>query len=310
MHEKLLGEIAYQYYVTRLSQDEISKRYNIGRSTISRMIKQAVESNIVEFKINDIDEDLINLKNHILKMYPINYIEISKSSPSSSIHDKNSTLGLEATQLINRLVNNNQNIGISWGQALAETVSHLKKRSLNKVTIIPLVGGPSNTNNQHHINSLVHEFAHKTNGDSLFINASAVSKNKQTFDKTISSQQFRQIQSYWTKLDIAFVGIGGTLSKTNSLWRDLLTDQDIDFLKQSDVIGDCCCRFIDKHGKIVSSNLNKRTIAIPFPTFLNIPERIGIARGKSKISAIRTVLDNEYLTGLVTDAETASALIK
>ncbi|MGO1642761.1 MAG: sugar-binding transcriptional regulator [Lactobacillus amylovorus] len=211
---------------------------------------------------------------------------------------------------MNRLVNNNQNIGISWGQALAETVSHLKKRSLNKVTIIPLVGGPSNTNNQNHINSLVHEFAHKTNGDSLFINASAVSKNKQTFDKTISSQQFRQIQSYWTKLDIAFVGIGGTLSKTNSLWRDLLTDQDIDFLKQSDVIGDCCCRFIDKHGKIVSSNLNKRTIAIPFPTFLNIPERIGIARGKSKISAIRTVLDNEYLTGLVTDAETASALIK
>ncbi|MGO1492655.1 MAG: sigma factor-like helix-turn-helix DNA-binding protein [Ruoffia tabacinasalis] len=72
MHEKLLGEIAYQYYVTRLSQDEISKRYNIGRSTISRMIKQAVESNIVEFKINDIDEDLINLKNHLLKMYPIN----------------------------------------------------------------------------------------------------------------------------------------------------------------------------------------------------------------------------------------------
>ena len=55
---------------------------------------------------------------------------------------------------------------------------------------------------------------------------------------------FEEIKSYWQKLDIALVGIGGPLSSKYSKWRDLLTKEDLEDLKLREAIGDCCCQFL------------------------------------------------------------------
>lgn len=308
--DKLLAEIAYRYYIEEMNQNDISNMYNIGRTTISRMIKRAHENNIVTIQINDVDTDIINLKNQIQNKFPIKYVEISNSESYISTSEKNDLLGKTAAFFLNRIINSKQNIGISWGQALADTINHLSDRSLSDINVIPLVGGPSQSNSEYHINALVYEFARAINGQSRFINATAIQESKSIRDGIFNSQYFDEIKKYWSKLDVAIVGIGGILSSKDSLWRDLLTESDMEFLRTSDVVGDCCCRFIDKHGKIIKGDIDKRTISIDFSDFLDIPERIGIARGSSKVSAIKTMLTNGYLTGIILDIETAKALVK
>src|SRR5699024_3976915 len=123
------------------------------------------------------------------------------------------------------------------------------------------------------------------------------------------SQYFKEIIQFWEQLNIAIVGIGGILSTKTSQWRDLLSENDIDLLRLEDAIGDICCRFIDSKGNLIHGNLNDRTIGIDLSTLKTIPKRIGIARGKPKVSAIKALLNKNLLTHLITDLETAKLLV-
>ena len=85
---------------------------------------------------------------------------------------------------------------------------------------MPLVGGPSNVNSSYHVNAIVYDLARHFSGDSVFINAMAVQETKELRDGIMKSKYFKEINNYWSNLDIALVGIGGPLSLRSSVWRD------------------------------------------------------------------------------------------
>lgn len=74
-----------------------------------------------------------------------------------------------------------------------------------------------------------------------------------------------------------------------------MTNRDLEELKLREAIGDCCCCFYDRYGKIIKGDLSDRTIGIPLDFLKTIPTRLGIARGKVKTRAIHTVLKYRYI---------------
>lgn len=304
--KQLLAEIAYRYYIDDLTQHELSVEFGIGRSSISRMLNKAKEDGIVEFKIQGIDTNIMKLKKEIMKKYNLKTIDIVDNSLESTTKSDNLAQG--ASSVISRLLTDHTNIGVSWGETISETVKYMEGRKLNDVHFIPLVGGPSSSNTSYHINAIVYDLANKFKSHSIFINASAIQENKLTAENILTSQYFAELIQYWKNIDVAIVGIGGILSTKNSQWRDLLSEDDYEFLKLFDAAGDLCCRFVDKHGNLIVGDLNDRTIGIDAEIFNNIPKRIGIAQGKHKISAIKGLLNKNILNHLITDTETAKLL--
>lgn len=307
---KQLAKVSYLYFIEGKTQAEIAKMLGVYRTTVSRMISQAKKEGIVEIKIADYGEELFLLESYIKEKYGLKKIELVPSEVSDSNEEKDEKLALAASEFMKKNIRTNDVVGLSWGATLWRAIDKINGKYDKNATIVPIVGGPSHINANFHVNTLVYELSRRFEGESLFINATVVQETKLLKEGIVASKYFSELKDKWKQLDIAFVGIGGQLSYKKSQWRDLLTSKDFEDLKLREAVGDCCCHFFDKDGKILKGDLDDRTIGLSLEELANVPLSVGIARGKVKARAIASVLKGKYVNCLVSDQETMLELLR
>ena len=156
----------------------------------------------------------------------------------------------------------------------------------------------------------MYELSRKFQGQSVFVNASAIQETPALAKGIMESQYFSELKNYWSTLDKAIVGIGGELGLDDSSWRNLLNEQDRKLLKDEEIVGDVCCRFFDKDGNVLQGDLYERTIGISLDQLKKTPVSIGIAAGEDKVMAIYGLLKNGYINSLVTDEATLRKVLQ
>ncbi|ANK58898.1 DNA-binding transcriptional regulator [Loigolactobacillus backii] len=305
----LLAKVAYLYYIQGRTQSQIATELNIYRTTISRMLQQARQQHIVTIQIEDFNPQLFNLEEKLKQRFNLKNAIIVPSDRVANNQQKNAALSKAAALYLKQIIKPHDTVGFAWGLVLAGMVGQLQHPTQTDATFVPLVGGPSPSNSQYHVNGIVYDAARQFGGHSLFVDAAAVQESKLIRDGIIGAKYFYEIKRRWQQLDIAFVGIGGPLSSKSSRWRDLLTDQDRQLLKEREAIGDCCCTFFDRHGKILNGDLSDRTIAIPLPHLQRVPNTVGVARSLTKVPSITATLKMGLLNTLITDEETAKQIM-
>ncbi|GAF38882.1 deoxyribonucleoside regulator DeoR [Agrilactobacillus composti DSM 18527 = JCM 14202] len=137
-------DISRYYYIDGLSQLEISKKMALSRPTVSRLLQQAKETGIVEIKINDPFQDINSLKEQLKKKYGLKevIIALQTSNDLETIYD---ALGEEAARYLDKIVKNNDIIGISWGLTMKAIANHLTESQKDNVKIVQLKGSVANS---------------------------------------------------------------------------------------------------------------------------------------------------------------------
>ena len=306
---RIITKVAYMYYMEGLTQTEISNKMGIYRTTVSRMINKARQEGIVSISINGYDTSIFNLEEKLKEKYQLRYVVVVPNHPGQSNDDKDRQLSAHAGQYLKQIIEPGQVVGFSWGKIISGMVAGTREVAPTNATFVPLVGGPSSANTEYHVNTIVYDMARKFGGKNIFIDAAAVQKTPYIKQEVTSSRYFRDIETYWNNLDIACVGIGGPLNGNVSRWRDLLTKEDVDLLKDQHAIGDCCCTFFSREGKILRGNLLDRTIAVPLLNLQKVRHSIGVARSMNKAVSIDVLMKMNILHTLITDEETAQRLL-
>lgn len=308
--KELLTKVSYMYYILDKNQNEISQELGIHRSSVSRMVKQAKMEGIVSIQIKDLNIQRYQLETYVKEKYHLKKVIIVPCHEGESEKDKDYMLAKEAGFQLKQIIQNNQIVGVSWGSTLAKAIAEIHAKKQSQTLFLPIVGGPSHIHSQYHVNTLVYELANKFGGRSIFVNSSVVQESKRTRDEILKAKYFNELNNYWKKLDVAVVGIGGTLNIKESQWRDLLTEDDYEDLHMRDAVGDCCCRFFDANGKVLIGDLYDRTIGVTLDELKKVPIVIGIARSKQKSQAILAMLKQRYINVLISDEETIHQVLK
>ncbi|WP_088810147.1 MULTISPECIES: sugar-binding transcriptional regulator [Listeria] len=306
----LLRQIAYKYYIEEKSQETIGRELDIYRTSVSRMLKQAKASGIVEIKIHDFDEQIYELETALQETFNLKHVRIARTEPHFSSKEKDENLAQIASLSIKNMIKPHETVGVAWGETLGNAIAQIDNRRKTMATFVPIVGGPSHIHSRFHVNTLVYELARKLGGTSLFVNATVVQETAELKNGIVHSQYFQELKSKWAKLDVALVGIGGLLSEKTSKWRDLLSPEDYAELRLREACGDSCCNFFDKDGKVLHGPLYERTISIGLENLSAVPTVLGVARSKRKSRAIYAMLKKGYINALVTDDETAKLILK
>lgn len=305
--KKLLSKVAYLYYMEDLSQAQISKKLGIYRTTVSRMIAQARKEGIVKIEITDFDSELFALEEYVKEKYGLLHLELVEAGEDEA--ETLTDLTTAAAALIRSSAKEGDTIGISWGATLSQVLAKIEPRYFQEIRVCPLAGGPSHINSKYHVNTLVYELARKFQGQSSFINATVVQETPELARGIIKSKYFSDTLSYWQKLDVAIVGVGGNVSQESSQWRDLLTPLDVEKLAEEKAIGESCCRFVNAAGELVHDELQERIVAIPFELLRRVPISIAVGYGEAKSQAILALIKQGYLNSLVTDRPTILAML-
>lgn len=309
--EKLLIKVAYLYYIENKKQSEISRELNLNQATISRLIREAVDKDIVKIEIrNDEYANLVKLERDVQSKYGLKNVIIVSNKLKMSEAEKSMNVAKEAALYLKQIIKNDSIVGLSSGKTLERMIGSVSMNKSTEATFVPLVGAPGHSNSKYHVNAIVYDIAKQFDGNSIFINATAIQEDKRTRDHIVKSKYFEEITEYWKHLDIAIVGIGESLKFPIRHWRELLTEEDVEDLKLCEAAAECCCTFINSDGKIIKNEQYKRKIGIDLELLSGITHSIAVVQGKQKALSILAFLKTNYINTLIIDEETLQEVLK
>ncbi|ADQ15702.1 sugar-binding transcriptional regulator [Halanaerobium hydrogeniformans] len=298
---------AKYYYNENLTQQEIADRLYMSRPTVSKMLKEAKEEGIVQFKIVDVQNkcNMFALEDKLIKTFSLkNAIVTDYDNSFDNLKDK---IGEAAAEYFDDLVQSNMEIGFSWGSTLKAMVKNLSfNHNINNLKLITLVGGSGTFDADVHSNIIIENVLDKYDGKGHFLYAPAVVDNKELKNNLINNKETKELLDRAKNVDVAFVGIGSIEELAQRL---NFNKQEMQELKSYNAVGDVCSRFYDSDGKLCPTEINERIIGIDLESLRDIKTVVGVAGGEGKIEAITAALKGGFLDVLVTDKITAEKVL-
>jgi DNA-binding transcriptional regulator LsrR (DeoR family) len=134
----------------------------------------------------------------------------------------------------------------------------------------------------------------------------------ETKQMLLKDSNIKRTLDMFGKVDVAVVGIGSVSPEPSSLLYKggILTDEYIKKMLAKSAAGDINTSFYDDHGDNCGSELEDRAVGMNIDQLRKIKYVIGIAGGTFKVRAIRAALKGRIVNILVTDQQTAQALLE
>jgi deoxyribonucleoside regulator len=298
--------IAWMYYVEGLTQNEIADRLGIGRVTVVRNINEAIKRREVKIWIEGEIADCIEIESRLKAKYNLQDAVVVPEPTSASGITK--SVGNAAGMFISDAIKDGMSIGVGWGATLYESLQTLAIKQVENVQVISLLGGIVQAR-RFNPAEFAWQFARAINADCYLLQAPAVVDSPATREALIERCGLSDVFTRAKNLDIAMLS-AGTMAPTSTAFRfNMLTEQDRLELIKRGAVGDLLYNFYDINGTLVDHPVNERIMSLPIPQLRDVPLRVLSAGGSDKIEAIRGAIKLIDCNVLITNENTALALL-
>lgn len=299
-------EVARLYYQLDYSQQEIASKLDVSRPTVSRLLKQAKESGIVEIKINNPLEAGEMLTERIKDKFGLKEVIVAAVSEYDSGLIKRH-LGEIAADYLNRIVKDYDIIAASWGTTVYELATKLKPKPVSQTTVVQLNGGVSHSEIKTFASEIIHLFGEAFQTQTFLLPLPAIVDHIVVKQAIEADRHINKILELGRQANIAVFSVGTPVLDSVLLQAEYFSPEDRHLI-QSKAAGEICSRFFDKNGQICVESLNNRTIGIELDELAKKERSILVAGGPKKLEAIYGALKGKYANVLITDEHTASLL--
>lgn len=307
-----MTKIARMYYVQNIRQTQITERLNLHQSTVSRLLKKALDAGIVRISIasqNGVHLDIEEALENRFGLQQAVVVDTVSTSEEQLARD----LGSAAAYLLESFVRGRQTIGISsWSAALLEMIRSLHPTTDGEGTrIVQILGGMGNADAQMHATYLAERLASLIGGSAVLLPAPGITSSASAKDVLMREQYVQAAVRLWDVLDTVVVGIGA-LEPSRLLMSsgNIFTQNERATLIKQGAVGDICLHYFNAAGEPVATPLSSRVIGMSLAQLKGVKHRIGVAGGKRKLDAILGALNGQWINILVTDRVTAKSLLE
>ncbi len=309
----LLYRIARDYYQYDLSQKEIAIKENISRPHVSRLLKKAKESGIVNIEINkpnllSVTEIADNLKKisglKNIEIVPCNEYQFKRPDEISNV------LSDYASVNLTKYLIGAKKIGVGIGKTLYNSVKKMLPYELYDSEIIPMIGVTNKCSGNMQCNLIVSYLSDSTKAKGYFTNVPVV-VDKSEIKNDLFISRYEELKNNWNNLDVAIVGLG---TPYTSIKQEFILNEATDSYKKiiakSKNVGDLLVSYFRKDGSEVIIRSNYLKMSVSLEQLQKIPSVICIAGGETKVNGIATAISMGYINGLITDIYSAKKLIE
>jgi deoxyribonucleoside regulator len=299
--------IAWMYYVEGLTQNDIAERLGIGRVTVVRNINEAIKQREVKIWIEGEIADCIAIEAELKAAFNLSEaIVVPEPAIAANI---TKSVGNAAGMFISDTLSDGMSVGVGWGATLYESLQTLAIKHLENVQVISLLGGIVQAR-RFNPAEFAWQFARAIGADCFLLQAPAVVDSPQTREALIERCGLSDVFKRAEKLDIAMLS-AGTMAPTSTAFRfNMLSEQDRLALIAKGAVGDLLYNFYDINGVLIDHPVNKRIMSIPLAQLRDVPLRVLSAGGAEKIEAIMGAIKLIDCNVLITNEETAKALLQ
>jgi DNA-binding transcriptional regulator LsrR (DeoR family) len=302
--DSLKHAAATLYYVEEQSQAAIAAQLGVSVATVSRLLSEARQDGMVRIQIvmPSSPEDDEELATALASALAIDGVRLATLSGARTIGEELAPALSEVLRAAE--LGPGDALLVSSGRTVYEA-AQAALPSLPGIAVAPMVGGQDEPEVWYATNEITRQVAATVGGTPVFLYAPAM-PGPELYDTIIRDPSTRRVLELWDSARCAVMGIGAPPLTRSSLPAFVVRD---DALSRS-AVGDICSRFYDRDGREVRFTGYERLVATSFESLRRIPTRIGVAAGVVKVPSLLAAARALLFTELVTDRETARALLE
>ncbi|MCY4069998.1 MAG: sugar-binding transcriptional regulator [Chloroflexi bacterium] len=306
---EVLIEVARLYYEQHLTQTVIGQKYNLSRSTVSRMLQRARDLGIVTITVNYEVARNYHVEESLRKAFGLREVRALRSRDRSPEAIRIG-LGQLAAHLLRECMVDCDILGVSYGRSIAMTVEQVFPIPQNGLTVVPVIGALGSDNPLIEGIDLTRQLATKLGARYRYLHAPLLVEDSRTRDLLMQEPTVNDVLKIAANSDCVLIGIGSLQSESSGIiWTGYINRKERDWLHNIGVVGHMCAQFFNVEGQVLDIGLNRRSISIGLDALTKIKNVIAVAGTTDKASAILGALNGGYIDSLVTDDRAAQLVM-
>jgi deoxyribonucleoside regulator len=310
--EEAMLAASSMYYLQDAKMDTIANHLHMSRSSVSRLLRDARESGLVEITLRPTPTRGPGLAKKIEACFGIEAHVV----PVADLADEAERLDHVAratAKIVTGWFDSDMIMGVAWGTTLAAIARHLGKKPTRGSAIVQLNGAANvRTSGVEYAGNLIARFGEAFDAQVHLFPVPAFFDFAETRNAMWSERSIVRVLEYQRRADIALFSIGAIAGEVPShvYSAGYLEASDIHTLDKEGIVGDVCTIFLREDGTYEDLSMNARATG-PTPAELrSIPRRICGVAGDNKVVPLLAALRAGVITDLVVDEQTATKLVE
>jgi deoxyribonucleoside regulator len=301
---------ATMYYLQDVKMETIARHLRTSRSTVSRLIKRARETGVVEITLRPAQSGASSLVKGISEAYGVDAYVVPV--PGSASHpERLEQVAIATARLLSRWFDSAMVLGVAWGTTTSAIARHLAHKATRGSAVVQLNGAANTrTSGVGYAGEIIASFGKAFDAHVHHFPVPAFFDYAETREAMWRERSVRRVIDMQTRADIALFSVGAVSGGVPShvYAAGYLEREDVAVLDAEGVVGDVCTVFLRADGTYRDISINARATG-PAPHQLRrIPRRLCAVAGDNKVAPLRAALAAGVVTDLVLDELTAARL--
>jgi DNA-binding transcriptional regulator LsrR (DeoR family) len=302
----LLAKVATLYYKFSLTQKAIADRLNVSVMTASRLLDRARRTGVVTITVHTPFGTVPALEARLREAFGLRTAVVLENPYGE---DRTTLLGRAAAFHLDMLLTDRAVVGMTAGRTAASMVRHLQSRRLPGLRLVQLIGSLGLVDQMNPFN-LIQRACEQLNAQGQYFIAPAYARSPEERNALLHSLlQQSNLAELWEAVSLIVLGIGVATEKSIYVETGFITPSEMARLDHAGAVGDLLGHFFDERGVFLDDSVNRRVMGMPVEKLWQVERVIAAAGGREKVRAIRGALRTGCLAQLITDEETAQAVL-
>lgn len=304
-HQRLMVHAARRYHLDDASKVAIAQELGISRFKVARLLEEAREQGIVRIDIVDPSAGRDHLESRLRNAFGLSHaavVDVDDLEPDTAQDE----LARRAADLMRRLAQPTDVIGLPWSRMVAKAVRHFD--GLPPVPIVQLSGALDLPAYESSPVDVVRDAARLTGGEPRVFYAPLVADDAAAADVIRAQASVAGTLDDAKHCSLALVGVGGWSQGESTLY-DLATDDERRELARLCVVGEIAGSLFDASGAPVDAGLSARLVSMRPDDLRLITHVVAVSHGRARAAAVAAGIRGGYLTSIVVDIPLAQELL-
>ena len=306
--ERFLARVAWACEIEGVTQAEAASRFGVTRLRVNKALGEARRRGIVRVYIDSAFAPCAEAERALLDRFGLCDAYVAPGPTRAA--DVQTVVGTALGHHLADLLAGPEItlFGMSWGNTLNLATRFMRPLNRPDLEIVSVMGGLTRGSDLNSF-EITTRLADLCNARHSYFTAPLYASSSESRETLIKQDVFRDLLDKIRRTD-ALAMAAGDISERSLLMRDgLPSDTTRQDLIDAGAVGDVLGYVLDAEGRLVDHRINSRVIGIELDDLRAIPNVILAAGGAHKVPIIRAVLRLGVINTIVTDEETARALL-
>ena len=303
--DQMVARVVWYYYVGHLTQHDIAGKLGLTRLRVNQIIGRARDDGSVRIEVTLPLAQCVAMEDALVRAFGLEEASVVPAVPG--LADTQRVVGKAAGLMLERLLGDDQDIGIGWGRTLRATIDRLASRRFVKTRVVALMGGLTRGSGTSTFEVATY-LADLLKADCYYMAAPIYCPSEDSRSVLLTHYGLADVMRRAREVSVALVSCGD-LSEASLLASTSIVRENVGELVAAGAVGDLLGTFLRADGTAVEQPLNRRVMALAPRELAQVPVSILASGGTNKAPVVHGILKQGYVNRLVTDEACASRVL-